>query len=470
MIMRGPMLLLVLAATPLAVLAQTLPAPTRDPLAIAAADDPLIKLVESQGTPEQFRSVVAGAAARHPFRGEAEANRLEARGGLAEARELALPRGEVTATSYRTIARAFSNDPDNIVERSRRRSRTDLLLSIEQPVIDFGAAGARIDAARGRVSASDAGIDIAISDVALRTIAAWYDIFELRALVGLSESFALSQDDLAEAVAERVEQGVSAEGDVARVESFIASADTRAAQFRRALANAEARYAELVGVPALAPLPRAPFLGGQRLTRDEVIAAVAETPDVRAATRQAEAARFDAKSVRAETKPQLSVGIDAGRYGVFETDRDYDIRGRVILRQRLFGGVEPRADQADARAQSLFARAERVRIEAERNAVTAWSDVAALEQERVAVQESYIAGRRSRDVLAERFRVARGSLFDLLAAEDAYFQTAAALLRTVAELDSARYVLLARTGRLLDALELVSAEPASSLLIESAPR
>ena len=66
----------------------------------------------------------------------------------------------------------------------------------------------------------------------------------------------------------------------------------------------------------------------------------------------------------------------------------------------------------------------------------------------------YIASRRSRDVTAERFRIARGTLFDVVAAEDAYFEAATAYIQALSELDAARYVLLSRMGRLLDILEV----------------
>ena len=42
----------------------------------------------------------------------------------------------------------------------------------------------------------------------------------------------------------------------------------------------------------------------------------------------------------------------------------------------------------------------------------------------------------------------------MVAAEDTYFQSAAAYIEAIAELDAARYVLLSRTGRLLEALAI----------------
>ncbi|MDQ4088201.1 MAG: TolC family protein, partial [Pseudomonadota bacterium] len=84
----------------------------------------------------------------------------------------------------------------------------------------------------------------------------------------------------------------------------------------------------------------------------------------------------------------------------------------------------------------------------------AWSDVRALEQQLEAIEAAYIASRRSRDVIAERFRAARGTLFDVVAAEDAYFEAATSYIQSLTELDAARYILLSRTGRLLEVLRI----------------
>ena len=58
----------------------------------------------------------------------------------------------------------------------------------------------------------------------------------------------------------------------------------------------------------------------------------------------------------------------------------------------------------------------------------------------------------------ERFRVARGTINDVLDANESYFETAVGYVLAMSELDAARYVLLSRTGKLLDTLGI---EPAT---------
>ena len=155
----------------------------------------------------------------------------------------------MTVTSY-NCSRANSPTPRRTSSSGRRPDqRTDATLSVSQTIFDFGAGADRVLAPGARLRAAAADAEANADQVALTSIAAWYDVFAYRALVGLTEDFVTNQEELRAAVEERIRQGVSAPGDTARVESYLASAQTRLAGFRRQLANAEARYTELVGTP-----------------------------------------------------------------------------------------------------------------------------------------------------------------------------------------------------------------------------
>ena len=426
--------------------------PSGDPLAVDIGQDPILQLSRRHGSAADFRRAVAAAVAGHPGTAEFEAMRAEAEAVRAEARERRLPSIDINLSSYQVIAREFSNDPNNILERSRPAARTDAIIAVQQNLFDFGAADRRVAAAGARLRAAAAEAEAAADRVALAAIASWYDVFAYRTVVDITDGFITSQQELRDAVEQRIEQGVSARGDTARVESYIASAQTRLARFRRLAAAAEARFTELTRSPPPADLQRAPVAELPQLTRDAASNAAAARPEAKAAEALAQAARHEAKAVRADRLPQVSAGIDGGRYGVFETDRDYDIRGRVTVRHRLFGGSNARVTQAEARVRQAEARAIRIREEGSRDAAIAWSDVQALEAQLVALERSYLATRRSRDVLLERFIHSRGDLFDVVAADDAYYETAVGYIQALSELDAARYVLLSRMGRLLETL------------------
>ncbi|MBA3838540.1 MAG: hypothetical protein C0499_12885 [Zymomonas sp.] len=198
-------------------------------------------------------------------------------------------------------------------------------------------------------------------------------------------------------------------------------------------------------------MPRACLFEG---AQESAVAAAMHAPPVVSADAAAKAAERDARAVTREAQPVFTAGIDAGRFGIFETPFDYDVRGRIGVRVRLFGGTEARLAEARALARQARARADQVRGDAGRDAATAWSDVAALQDAQEALEAAYLAARTTRDGVAERFRVARGSIFDVLTVEEELFQSAVSYLQGLSELDTTRYILLARTGRLLNCLQV----------------
>ncbi|MGX7893848.1 TolC family protein [Tsuneonella sp. HG222] len=431
-----------------------LPSPSADPLALDRSSDPVLALAEGTTDPGIFAAAIRRGVDQHPSLTEAEADRAEAKAARNEARALELPVIDFNMTYFRVIDRAFSNDPQNILERSRPRERTDAILQVNQPVIDFGKTQARIDGANERLAAADANIDDYASRLALSSIAAWYQVFTYRALERLGEAFVANQDELRGAIEKRIAEGVSAPADLAQYDSYRASALAQLADFQRQLSTSEAQYAAYIGQPAPPDLGRAPAARDGGLTFDALMASVDNLPAVERARRLSFASRFETKAMRAMEKPSVSVGVNAGRYGVFENDRDYDIRASVTLSQRFLGGAKQRTDQSQAREMRAQATYDRVRLEAERDAQIAYADVQALERSAEALRENYFASRQARDALFERFRFARGTLYDVLQAQTNYFNVAVRFVAAVSELDIARYNMLARSGQLLDTLDI----------------
>lgn len=431
-----------------------LPAPGGDPLAIDPASDPVLRLARTQTQFATFREAIAAAVSRNPALDESVAQVDEAEAARQEAKARALPVADLSVSTFQVIDRAFSNDPNIVLERSRPRNRTDGLVRVQQPIVDFGSSVARIRAGQARLEAARSSVEDTGTRLALQAVSAWYTVYGYRVLVELGEAFGARQRGLRGSVDERIRQGAAAAGDIAQVDSYIASSGAQLADFRRRLAGAEAQYVAVVGMAPPPELARAPAPSLAGVARASLESDTDSLPIVRAARFGATAARDDVRALKSDRLPQLSAAVDAGRYGIIENDRDYDIRGSLTLSMRLGGGAKQRVDQAQARAEGADARLRRTQVEARRDAEIAWADVAALEEAQAAIEHNYLASRRSRDVLAERFRVSRGTLFDLLAADSNYFGVAARFVQTMIELDTARYALLARTGRLLPTLDI----------------
>ena len=434
--------------------APELPAPVARPLAIDPATDPILILADRSGDAAYFTGIVKSGVRMHPSIDEAQALARQAQEVKDEAESAQYPQVEVGLSSYRVIAQSFRNELDNLLQRARPNARTDITGNVTQRLIDFGATVDRISSAESTIQAALADVDNVAAQLALNTIGAWYDLFAARTLLQLTSDYRESVAKGADQMRQRIEQGQSAPADMARVDTELASLDVRAARYRRQVASAEARFQELTGQPVPEDLGRAPLLGSAPITREGARIEAENIPAVRSARAQARAAEKAAEAAREDTLPLVTAQVAAGRYGAFEVSKDYDVRAIVNVRQLLFGPGDARADQARERSRASDARAVRVREESGRDAAIAFSDLKALEAQLQSLKEAYIASRTTRDAISQRFRYSRGSLLDVLAANDTYFAAAAAYVDGLTQRDAAYYVLLARTGRLLGALDI----------------
>ncbi|UZK65043.1 TolC family protein [Sphingomonas sp. M1-B02] len=432
-----------------------LPGPAARPLDLDPADDPLLASVLVSAPADGFRALVQAAVVRHPGLDETSGYAEEARYALYQQEAAKAPSGELNIVGFQVLGRQFSGDSvDNIVERTRANRRFDELAVVNQLITDFGATNARIDAAGARLRAAALGVDNAADQVALNTIAAWYDVYSLRTIMALTSAY--QQDSLKnrEGVRKRIAGGVSAQSDAALIENALAQLDIRSARYAQQLSSAEARFRELTGAPPPLGLMRAPELGTPPETIEEARTAADTTPAARAAREQEVAARRDARAAERDLFPTVGASINAGRYGLLESPRDYDVVARITLRQRFFGGLPQRAKGAAAHASAIAARTTRISEEGRRDAAVAFSDLEALDRQLEAMKASYAATRITRDATVERFRFSRGTIFDVLNASDTFYAAAISYVQALAQRDAARYVLLSRTGRLLDALAI----------------
>lgn len=430
--------------------------PNPRPFTAPATADPLLALARPVAADPLFRSEIESAIRNNPLLDEARASEREARAARTQARSLLFPTVDLSIDANRSFARNFSNDVGNIIERSRPEGRTDATASVRQRLLDFGAASSRINAGNARLDAARQGILGYGEEVGLRTITAWYSVFAQRLLAQAAQEYIGRQQQLRANLQRRIDQGFSAQGDLPRVDSSIANVQSRLAGIRRDLANAEAQYRALAGHDVPPALTRA-VLPLEAVNDAEVLdAIVLRSPVVRKAEAEARAARQEARATRSERLPTIAAGVDAGRYGVFENPGDYDVRGRIIVRAQLGAGFNAKADQATARADAADAYAARVRQEAMRDAQMALSDIRGLEDQLAAAEASYVANRNTRDVIATRFEVSQGTLYDLLYVEDNFFYSIANYIQTLAERDVSRFALLSRTGRLLPSLSIAA--------------
>jgi adhesin transport system outer membrane protein len=426
-----------------------LPAPGGAPQSIDFARDPVLGFGRGVAPTQNFLERLGKAVETHPAVSAAIADQQATQAIRTQVRAGLFPQINAQLVGARALARDFG-DRSTIVESLSPRSRADASVTGDQLLWDFGATGQRIAAASDRTRAAQAEVERVAGETAFRAVSAWYDVLGYQNLFEISDASVARQRDILSDVRTRVVQGLGAGGDTSRTEAVLADAEAQNARFERLLAQARARYREAFGEDAPPRLTRSapPISTAQSL--DSAQALARQSPAVQVALRRAEAARRDYRAAKADGLPRLSAGVNGTRYDVF-TGSDYEVRGTLVLRQSLFAGGRQRGVVAEAAARSRGEAflADRVTGETERDAGAAFTDVRALARTATTLEAAYVANRRARDTYVEQFRVSRGSLIELLRAEQSYVAAATNYLQGIVELDVARYALLVRTGEIL---------------------
>lgn len=438
-----------------AALLWTLPVQAQVAAVQSAAPDRVLALADAPAASAGFHDAVRAAVESHPRVNGAIAVQREELQRKSEVRAGLLPTIGVDISAERSLDRRFDTGSDNIIERSRPKSRTDATLSGEQLLFDFGATTSRLRAADARIGAAEAQTRAAAAEVALEAVRAHYTLVGVRLLRELGDVFVARHREILSDVSLRFEQGFGPRGDVARVEAYLADAQGQIARFRRDEASAEARFYEVFNSPPPENLVRPTPARSAAASRDEAIALAQQAnTELDRAARLAEGAAQDYRAAKADRLPRVSLALDATRYDLLEDGSDYDVRGRIVSRYDLFAGGAgtARVGQSLQRMNQALAGEEDVRQIIQRDAYIAWEDVASLEDQAATLRQAYLANQRTRVFFLEQFRVARGSLLDVLQAEQDAFEAAVAYVRGMAELDIARYALLVQTGEVLDVI------------------
>ncbi|PTQ07466.1 hypothetical protein CLG96_18190 [Sphingomonas oleivorans] len=341
--------------------------------------------------------------------------------------------------------------------------RPDAYAAAEQLLFDAGSSFARIAAARYRKDATMAEAQVSATNVAVRAIAAYWEVLRLREAVKLADANVTAHAVLLERVSVRVEAGAASEGDRLRAEARTNTARSHAFLAEGALKRAEAEYEAVFGAsPGALTWPTVtPHLAGD--VNAIINRALAASPSLQAEDATVAAARKDADAARAGFWPTISLAANARQYDVLDRDqRLYDVGAQVVMRYRLFSGGRKSAEAAQAQSRLRQAELARdlERRELENEIRSAMADVATREREFEASKRAAETSQQTYTAYVEQYGIGRRTLDDLLDALNEAYQASGQLLQARVDMDIGRYALVARTG---DLLTLVNATPDSPM-------
>lgn len=402
--------------------------------------DFLLKLEQDLSRPnrglplELFRERVLGAVLVHP-------DVLGARAAYAGSREATreLEAGKLPQITGRADASHQNLDRSTISGNPARKYETGALgVTLAQNVYDFGATDTAVAAGQERSAAAQARLDGRRDELALRGVQTWHEVVRARRLLAQSRLNLQSMESIVSYLQRRYELGGGPVSDVWRAQSRLADAKASIASAQARVRSAEAAYREVFDAnPGAIELPTLPPLDRRAISADP-LPLVREYPAVRSAEASRRAAEQELDLLLRRERPNLGLEVSTQRRDIIGKGAPgTDITAGLVLRYSFYSGGadQARAAQAAHRAVEAAEQVRGVTVQVERALAQAMATednaAATLQARREGVTLAVQALRAVREQFANR----RGSLLDLLSAQESLH--AAGIGLTEAEVDEA---------------------------------
>jgi len=340
-----------------------------------------------------------------------------------------------------------------------------LALSARQLIYDFGAVGSQVDARNSLETAAQARSEIKSSELTLRALTAWLEVFRGREILAVSRMNVLSRQQILSFIQEREQLGASAQSDVLRSRARLADAQATQVVAQNRLAGSEALYREVFNEPppVQLPLPEAAPVATERFA--SLTDWMQRNANLAEAHAQTQAAGYEAKSAAAALLPSVYLDVTARRRDIGgEGVPGSDWTAGFFLKQNLYsGGAEQaRRRQADQRAKESQLSEDNLKRQLERAFSQSVADVnnstAAVAARKEAVQVAAVA----LEAVREQFAFRRGTLLDLLRAQEELYIAGRDLIDSVVDHSLVRFRLLNLAMELNPMFDIPAAPSATS--------
>ncbi len=373
------------------------------------------RIAVSSVVDRQFRDRVREAVSRHPEFQTAMAAKEGARGSTEESRAALRP--QVTGQTDGGWRSFDQNRLFGVPER--RYTSAGWGLALRQLVFDFGSAEAAVMSAEARERIAAARAEARRAELALRAIQVAIEFESAHLQEGLALENQTARVAIAQYVRERYELGGGSRSDVLRAQARVADALAGAVAARTRVAAARAGYREIFGAEPAGTVDLLAAVEVRDVGGASLLAPVFAT--VRAAQAGREAAQSELKAVAARALPQLNFeSTFTRRDQIGDGFPGNDRTALFNFRYEFYtgGAAQARETQALSRLQQADHDYQAAVLAFERFAAQVLAESSASDQLLLARIEAAELAAASLRAVREQFAFRRGTLLDLLNAQE----------------------------------------------------
>lgn len=378
----------------------------------AGSGESASSLGTSEASLAYLRQMVSTALQISPEMKQADANWQAAKGDVDEAKGQRWPQVQVSANSKSWQSKK-SDNYDNSGSTA---------VQMTTPIYDFGAISHNIDSRKNTANAQEEAKAQSEVSVAYNTASAVVELAHQQQALEISDRYVKRMRELVDMLSQiaKVDPGRSSE--VTQARSRLLQAETARDTVESKLQEVKTTLAKLVGedvtVPADAKWDWVP------MPLEEALAQLSDTPAIRQARYEKEAALANADSVKSSRLPRLNwvLGKSAGGNNMLNNDEPWST-GLAVQWNAFTGGSASAAQRAAyARASAAEQKMESTRRESEYT-IRNLAEQRDLSASRVKdYQELLVESDRVRKMFYDQwYHLGKRTLLDVLIAENEYY-------------------------------------------------
>ena len=412
---------------------------------------------------EGFKIRVGEAVARHPEFKSAQQLLIAAYADTKISKSGLLPQIQFLIDSSNALDRKYVDANNNLVERSQSDHKTNMKLSINQLLYDFGATRYDISRSEAMAKASRAELSTTILELSLEAIQTYIDVAAYYRFEKIVNSSYQRHTFIRENIQKRVESGLAAARELSRAQAREAEAYAKLTSVQQNLSSATARFRVYFPEGSLPEkLPFYPFDLSKRNIEESKNIMFSKNTVLLMSNEMLNAAVFRSKQANVSSRPRVGLEIRGQQFNITEQDKtlhsdNYEIFSGVNFSYNLYSGgrdaaikeqaaaeMQAKKNDRDALLQNLLADL----IESTRNLKLIPSRLAAY-------TSAYQANKRSQYYANEQFQTSNVMLLDLLQTERDYLDASEAMLETMRSSELQKFSYLKITGELGDTFEII---------------